>query len=230
MQYKYILIDIDKTLFLYFFMTKVMEYEASLGLLDKRTYQEIQSLFREHAEGNLDYVTLGRNAIRLYSQALSGKKYQSILQADYAFAVQKTSEIAPFFKDLLALTKKDKTIKTVLVTSEPRPMATALAVALGVHNVISSQMEIVDDLFTGHIDLLMTPEEKLEALIERDISKDNILAAFGDSISDRDMLALAKHPFCMEPSPELRKIAEENNWTILTKVSNFHDYAHLFSA
>jgi HAD superfamily phosphoserine phosphatase-like hydrolase len=38
--------------------------------------------------------------------------------------------------------------------------------------------------------------------------------AFGNAIWDREMLALSKHPFAINPNPNLKEIALANHWTI----------------
>lgn len=38
--------------------------------------------------------------------------------------------------------------------------------------------------------------------------------AFGNAIWDREMLALSRHPFVINPNPNLRRVAEENGWPV----------------
>src|SRR5258705_4316026 len=38
--------------------------------------------------------------------------------------------------------------------------------------------------------------------------------AFGNSVWDREMLAMAKHPFAINPSPQLKEIAIASGWTV----------------
>jgi phosphoserine phosphatase len=38
--------------------------------------------------------------------------------------------------------------------------------------------------------------------------------AFGNAIWDREMLAMSKHPFAINPNPNLKEIALANGWTI----------------
>jgi phosphoserine phosphatase len=38
--------------------------------------------------------------------------------------------------------------------------------------------------------------------------------AFGNAIWDREMLAMSKHPFVINPNPDLEQIALANRWTI----------------
>jgi len=38
--------------------------------------------------------------------------------------------------------------------------------------------------------------------------------AFGNAIWDREMLALSRHAFALNPNPNLKEIALSNHWTI----------------
>ena len=38
--------------------------------------------------------------------------------------------------------------------------------------------------------------------------------AFGNAIWDREMLAMSKHPFAINPNPDLKAIAIANGWTV----------------
>jgi len=42
----------------------------------------------------------------------------------------------------------------------------------------------------------------------------NIDAAFGNSRWDADMLAMASHPFAINPNPDLEARARETGWTV----------------
>jgi phosphoserine phosphatase len=42
----------------------------------------------------------------------------------------------------------------------------------------------------------------------------NLDCAFGNAIWDREMLAMSKHPFAINPNPNLKEIALANGWTV----------------
>src|SRR5260221_10622245 len=44
--------------------------------------------------------------------------------------------------------------------------------------------------------------------------------AFGNAIWDREMLAMSKHPFVINPNPDLKKIALANGWTMYQPQTN----------
>ena len=46
--------------------------------------------------------------------------------------------------------------------------------------------------------------------------------AFGNAIWDREMLAISKHPFAINPNPDLKKIALASGWTVYQPDANRH--------
>jgi len=46
--------------------------------------------------------------------------------------------------------------------------------------------------------------------------------AFGNAIWDREMLAMSKHPFVINPNPDLKEIAIANGWKIYQPDTNHH--------
>jgi phosphoserine phosphatase len=56
------------------------------------------------------------------------------------------------------------------------------------------------------------PEAILSAL--KSSSEPRPDCAFGNAIWDREMLALSKHPYAINPNPDLKEIALANGWTV----------------
>jgi phosphoserine phosphatase len=56
------------------------------------------------------------------------------------------------------------------------------------------------------------PEAILSAL--KSSSETRPDCAFGNAIWDREMLALSKHPYAINPNPDLKEIAIANGWTV----------------
>jgi phosphoserine phosphatase len=54
-------------------------------------------------------------------------------------------------------------------------------------------------------------------------SDDRPDCAFGNAIWDREMLALSKHPFAINPNPNLKEIAIANGWTVYQPETNESD-------
>jgi len=77
-----------------------------------------------------------------------------------------------------------------------------LAAAVKIH-----QMKITDQLIR-----IPSGEGKPEAI--RGAVKKKLDAAFGNSRWDAAMLAMARHPFAINPNPDLQAMAKQRGWTI----------------
>jgi phosphoserine phosphatase len=62
--------------------------------------------------------------------------------------------------------------------------------------------------------LVRVPTDELKAVAIREVIGKPMEAVFGNSIHDQAMLELAKWPFCVNPNPDLEKIARERGWPV----------------
>ena len=67
-------------------------------------------------------------------------------------------------------------------------------------------------MFSAEIALVPSGPGKVEAI--KSSVKRTPDCAFGNAIWDREMLALSKHAFAINPSPNLMEIAQANHWRI----------------
>lgn len=118
----------------------------------------------------------------------------------------------------------------VLVSGTLAPLAEIVKYALerellwrGVEtkiSVLATQLEICEGRCTGRVaGIAMFGEEKARAAREFAFAQNISLAqctAYGDSSLDRWMLASVGHPFAINPSRRLRRIAKLHGWKILS--------------
>jgi phosphoserine phosphatase len=62
--------------------------------------------------------------------------------------------------------------------------------------------------------ILRVPTDELKAVAIREVIGRPVDAVFGNSIHDYAMLEMAKWPFCVNPNPDLQKLAEEKGWPV----------------
>ncbi|MGA9545950.1 MAG: HAD-IB family phosphatase [Candidatus Sulfotelmatobacter sp.] len=79
-------------------------------------------------------------------------------------------------------------------------------------HVLAAQVEVERGIVTGRLIRVPSGAGKPEAL--REVVKKEIDGAFGNSRWDRDMLAMAKHAFAVNPNPDLEAVASEQGWRI----------------
>ena len=78
--------------------------------------------------------------------------------------------------------------------------------------VLAACVHIEDGIVSDK--LIRVPTDELKAVAIRDSIGKPMEAVFGNSIHDQAMLELARYPFCVNPNPDLEKIARERGWTV----------------
>jgi len=78
--------------------------------------------------------------------------------------------------------------------------------------ILAAKVEIENGVITDRLIRVPSGPGKPQAL--REVAKKEIDAAFGNSRWDADMLAIARHPFAVNPNPDLEKLARERAWKI----------------
>ena len=78
--------------------------------------------------------------------------------------------------------------------------------------ILATETKVVDGIITDQLVRIPSGPGKPEAI--REVVKRIPDATFGNSVWDQEMLAMAAHPFAVNPRPELETIAREMGWRI----------------
>jgi len=113
---------------------------------------------------------------------------------------------------------------TLLVTATSRFLAEPLSAHLGIEHLLATELEEVQGRFTGRLrGRACFRGGKLEHLDGwlrlRNRRWDEVTESWGfsDSINDRPMLERVHHAIAVDPDSELRSLALESGWKILSK-------------
>lgn len=60
--------------------------------------------------------------------------------------------------------------------------------------------------------LIRVPTDELKAVAIREVIGKPVDGVFGNSVHDQAMLEIAKHPFGINPNPDLERVAQQRNW------------------
>lgn len=114
----------------------------------------------------------------------------------------------------------ERNVPVAILTSTNSIVARPIAAALGISEVLGTTLELKDGRFTGRITGPYGAREgKVEIAREWAARHGVTLADFayyGDSVNDVQILDAVGFPNTVNPSGELRRIAGERNWPILT--------------
>ena len=110
--------------------------------------------------------------------------------------------------------------RVYIVSSSAEEIVKPLAEYLGVPNVIATRSKVDDKgFYSGELEFYAYAEGKREAILAEAESHGIDLAksyAYSDSATDLPMLETVGHAHAVNPDKELRKVAEERGWPILT--------------
>lgn len=110
--------------------------------------------------------------------------------------------------------------RVVVISSSPFEVVKPLAGYLGISEVIATRSRIGDDgRYTGELEFYAYAGGKADAIREL-AARDGISLedsyAYSDSYTDRPMLESVGHPVAVNPDKELRQLANERDWQIMT--------------
>ena len=80
------------------------------------------------------------------------------------------------------------------------------------NRVLATKVEIDNGIITNRLIRVPSGAGKPQAV--REVVRKEIDAAFGNSRWDRDMLAMVKHAFAVNPNPDLEAVARERAWRV----------------
>lgn len=114
---------------------------------------------------------------------------------------------------------KEQGADLVILSSVMDSICLRLAKHLEMHSVICSEMEVVNQHYTGRpIGRFCFRDEKLvrmnQYLHDSDYAPEDCYY-YADSIDDLPVLQSVGHPVCVNPDKALEKTAREKNWVIL---------------
>ncbi len=119
----------------------------------------------------------------------------------------------------LIRTHREAGRRVYLVSSSGEEIIAPLAEFLGVPYAIGSRSAIVDGKYTGELEFYCQGEGKRQAILAEADTHGIDLAqsyAYSDSFTDVPMLETVGHPVVVNPDKELRRLATEREWQILS--------------
>jgi HAD superfamily phosphoserine phosphatase-like hydrolase len=80
------------------------------------------------------------------------------------------------------------------------------------NHILATKVQLENGVITDRLACIPSGPGKPKVLLE--VVKKGIDAAFGNSRWDADLLAMAKHPFAVNPNPDLETVARQLGWSI----------------
>jgi HAD superfamily phosphoserine phosphatase-like hydrolase len=180
------------------------------GIVSDALDKPMRARYAAYMRGEVDETTMCGEMVTMH-QSVSELK---LMDAAVRFFDQFfNAQIFPEMRDLVRrLQDKDCEVWAVSSTNEWVIRAAMKHFGVPESHVLAAKVEVDDGIVTARLIRVPSGPGKPEAL--REAVGKGIDAAFGNSRWDAEMLAMAKHAFAVNPSPDLECIAREQGWRI----------------
>jgi phosphoserine phosphatase len=185
-------------------------WELERGLIAPEVAQWATARYQDYKAGNVGEDTMCGEMVAINA----GSSLQSLQEAAEEFF---SSVVEPrIFPEMLRLTRELDSIgcEVWAVSSTNDWVVREGVKRFGIprRRVLAACVHIEDGQLTDRI--IRVPSGPGKAIAIAEVVKKPVDVCFGNSIHDVAMLDVARHPFAVNPNPDLEKIAEEKGWQI----------------
>jgi phosphoserine phosphatase len=164
--------------------------------------------YAEYKQGKVDEETMCGEMVTLHSGLAVAEIEKA---AELFFHTEIEMRIFPEMQKLVhALTEQGCEIWAVSSTNQWVIEAGVRRFGIPEGRVIAASVVIENGVATDRLIRVPTDEGKAAAI--REVIQQEPDAVFGNSIHDAAMLELAKHPFGINPNPDLLRLASSRSW------------------
>ena len=185
-------------------------WEIERGLVSREVGERARARYKEYEAGNIDEEQMCGDMVTM-NHGLSQEALQ--LAAEEFFDEVVSHRIFP---EMLELTNQlvNQGCEIWAVSSTNNWVVEVGASRFGIPQgrVLAASVHIEDGCASDR--LIRVPTDELKAVVIREAIGKPMEAVFGNSVHDQAMLEMAKWPFCVNPNPDLEKIAQERGWTV----------------
>ena len=180
------------------------------GIVSNETAVRARARYEGYRAGQVDELTMCGEMVTMHR----GISCEFLRQVAQQFFVEKIRQ--RIFPELQQLTRRllEQRCELWAVSSTNNWVVEAGAQYFGFapERVLAACVHVEQGCATER--LIRVPTDELKAVAIREVIGKPVDAVFGNSVHDQAMLEMAKHPFCINPNPDLEKVAKERNWTV----------------
>jgi HAD superfamily hydrolase (TIGR01490 family) len=213
---KFAFFDVDYTLYDGYTAIDFQQYLLDTGFCDASFNGKQEEIFKKYKAGEITYTQGARAAIELQAETLKGKGVDEVAKQCENF-IEAGHKIYPFAEELFSYLKKEG-FTIVLISGSCIQIIEVIAKLLGADLCFASELNIIDNAYSGTVKRMMNDEEKSIQL--QSVLKDHsdiFSLGFGDTTGDIFMLSEVDTAFVVNPhQEEMQKTAKEKGWEIVT--------------
>ncbi len=202
--------DCDGTLWAPDAGERFLRWEIRHGLLPDDVAHWVERRYADYLAGKVEEETMCGEMVTIHA----GLPVSAIAEAAGRFFSEQIAEkIFPAMRELVRrLRAQGAEVWTVSSSNEWIIQEGMRCFGIPAERVLAAAVEVVAGRATDR--LLRVPSGPGKpAVIERHVGAE-VDAALGNSIWDREMLAMARHAFAINPNRDLEQVARERGWSL----------------
>jgi HAD superfamily phosphoserine phosphatase-like hydrolase len=186
------------------------DWELRRGVVSPEITKAIRARYADYRAGQVseddmcaEMVTLHRELLETKVEALAEEFFESNI----------AKNIFPEMQELVGrLISSGVDVWAVSSTNEWVIRAGMRHFGIPTDKILAAKVEIENGIVTDRLVRIPSGEGKPKAILE--VAKRKPDAAFGNSRWDAAMLEIARHPYAVNPNPDLKELAEKRGWSI----------------
>ena len=193
------------------------EFLVGKKIVDADYYKQMNDQFyQDYQNGQLDM-----SAYLEFSLAPLGKlSYAELKQLHSQFMVEVIEPLWLTKAETLLQKHRDSGDTLMLITSTNRFVVEPICNKLNVEHLIATELEQQNDQYTGQVSGIPSYKEGKVTRLNQWLEQSDLDMAgssfYSDSINDLPLLKIVDHPVAVDPCPQLREVALQRGWDILS--------------
>jgi len=191
-------------------------WEIEQGLVSKEVAEWARSRYADYKTGQVAEEVMCGEMVSMHR----GLREEVVQQAaDTYFAQGIAPNIFPEMRELVQRMRASGCDVWAVSSSNQWIIRSGMrSFGIPQNRILSAEVAVENGTITGRLIRIPSGPGKSEAI--RSVLKAAPDCAFGNAIWDREMLAMSKHPFAINPNPNLEQIALANDWTVYQPDTN----------
>jgi HAD superfamily phosphoserine phosphatase-like hydrolase len=187
-----------------------MTWSIETGLVSREAADWIDARYRAYHRNEVSEIAICGEMVQLYQ----GLREDELRRAARSFFAEKIDRrIFPEMVDLIRdLRARGTEIWAVSSTNDWVIEEGARRFGIPANRVLAARVEIRNGIVTDVLTDVPTDEGKVASLSRMGIASPDVV--FGNSIHDAAMLAIARHPFAVNPTPGLLEQSAQQDWPV----------------
>ncbi len=185
-------------------------WEMEQGLVSEQVAQWSRARYADYKAGNVAEDVMCGEMVTMHRGLLEELVQQA---SDTYFAQAIAPNIFPEMRELVQRLRQSGCDVWAVSSSNQWIIRSGMKYfGIPQNRILAAEAAVENGIITDHLIRVPSGPGKVEAI--KSVLDSSPDCAFGNAIWDREMLAMSRHPFAINPNPDLKAIAIANGWTV----------------